>query len=134
MCFVCTAKVMVAMFASSTEICIANLILSATRPEWGTFQSFKPWVVRGSIDIVVVLPMSTSWMPMLVFAGSILNCTSICLGCLVSADCRWFIKIFPPLILSRWSPVLSGINNKNQQFIYIHFKPHINIFGCNQTG
>ena len=36
----------------------------------------KGGVVRGIIDIVVVLPMSTSWMPMLAHVGSILSCAS----------------------------------------------------------
>ena len=40
-------------------------------------------VVRGLIDIVVVLPMSTSWTPMLARAGSILSCASMRLGCQV---------------------------------------------------
>ena len=42
--------------------------------------------IRGLIDIVVVLPMSTSWTSMLVHAGSILSCTSMHLGCLVPVD------------------------------------------------
>ena len=65
----------------------------------------------GLIDIAVVLPMSTNWMPMLARAGSILSCASMRLGCQVTADCRWFIKL-----LHHWqveiSPVLSGIDNK----------------------
>ena len=51
-------------------------------------------VIRGSIDIGVVLLMSTSWTPMLEHAGSILSCASMRLGCQVRVDWRWFIK-FP---------------------------------------
>ena len=40
-------------------------------------------VVRGLIDIIVVLTMSTSWTPMLARAGSILSCLSMRLTCQV---------------------------------------------------
>ena len=38
---------------------------------------YNEGVVRGLIDIVVVLPMFTSWTPMLARASSILSCTSM---------------------------------------------------------
>ena len=71
------------------------------------------WVVRGSIDIMVVLGMSTSWMPMLVRGGSIPSFDIMRVGCQVTADWRWFRK-FPHHYT--WqveiSPVLSRIDNK----------------------
>ena len=70
-------------------------------------------VVRGSSDIEVVLPMSTSWMPMLWRAGSILSCASMRLGCLVPLDWRCFMKFTHHYTLQvEISPVLSGIDNK----------------------
>ena len=47
--------------------------------------------VRGSIDILVELPIFTSWTPMLARVGSILSFVSMRLGCLVPVDWRWFI-------------------------------------------
>ena len=49
-------------------------------------------VVSGLIDIVDVLPMSTSWTPMLARAGSIPSCASMRLGGQLPADWLWFIK------------------------------------------
>ena len=57
-------------------------------------------VVRGLIDVVVVLPMSTSWTTMLARAGSILSCASI--ASRVPSPCGLTVvyKNFPPLNLA----------------------------------
>ena len=73
-------------------------------------------VVRGLIDIVVVLLISTSWTPMLERAGSIPSCDSMRLGCQVPADWRWFIN-FPTIKLGKSRYRLYWVESTiNQEF------------------
>ena len=77
-------------------------------------------VVRGLIDIVVVLLISTSWTPMLERAGSIPSCDSMRLGCQVPADWRWFIN-FPTIKLGKSRYRLYWVESTiNQELKKIH--------------
>ena len=62
-------------------------------------------VISGSINIVVVLPMSIH-----VGAGSILTCGSMGLGCLFPADRQWFIEYPHPLNLASQDITCTELN------------------------
>ena len=65
-----------------TFVYFKHIVLSLHAFVFGRFRR----VVRGLIDIVVVLPISTSLAPMLAHSGSILSCASMRLGYQVPAD------------------------------------------------